>query len=276
MRTIEINLATRPFHNNLLLYLGYAAGIVTITAFTAFNVLTLTRHARTVAQLDSEMASGRAQLEQLNRDGERYKKEIESRNLKDLAQRINAANGILVEREFSWTRLLSALEEAEPYKVRLLDLRPTVSPAGVLIQARGIARDLDNYLELQQKLLDHPMFRRVYPTGYNRQAEGGEFMFAISFNYFPNPQDAPPEGQEAAVTPETVAAEARRHAASAGAVEGPGGMEAPVGAEAPVESGAPPGGDEAGGRQQGSAPGEELPPAGKPTRPPRRGVAKGK
>ena len=126
-------------------------------------------------------------------------KEIDSRDLKGLLQRIKSASSVLLERDFSWTRLLNALEEAQPYKVRLIELRPAISSRGVLIQAQGIAVDLENYLELQQKLQEHPMFRRVYPAGWSKPPGGGELVFNISFSYFPNPDEAEDGGPAAPV-----------------------------------------------------------------------------
>jgi hypothetical protein len=204
LRPLDVNLASRPFYNNTFLWIAYALAIAAIGAFTAYNAVTLTGHSRTVAALNEELAAGRATREQLQQEGAHLRKEIAKRDLKDLAQRIRAANEVLLERNFSWTRLLNSLEEAEPYKVRLLDLRPVVTPDGILIQTRGIARDLENFWELQQRLQDHKMFRRVYPAGYSHAPAGGEFLFSMSFNYFPDPSEAPPEGQEAAVTPDTI------------------------------------------------------------------------
>jgi len=204
VRPVGVNLASRPFQNNLLFYAGYGIAITGILAFTVFNGLTLVRHSRTVAELNGQLVEGRAALDELQSESVRLRKEIGSRNIPELSVKIQAANEVLLEREFSWTRLLNALEEALPYKVRLLELRPVVTPEGVLIQARGIARDLENFWMLQQHLQDHAMFRRVYPTGYAKQPGGGEFIFTISFNYFPDPQEAPPEGQQAAVTPDTL------------------------------------------------------------------------
>jgi len=227
MRPLDLNLASRPFHNNILPSIGIVAAVVLVVLFTGYNIVTFGRHSRTVASLNAELADGRGKMEQVEREAERLRRQIDSRNLGELGSRIKAANDILLKREFSWTRLLNSLEEAQPYKVRLLELRPAVTPEGVLIRARGIAKDLENLWELEQRLQDHPMFRRVYPDGYQKTPQAAEFMFTLSFNYFPNPEDAPPDGQPAAVTPETVAGQFVTPAAAESGEEAPAG-EAPA------------------------------------------------
>jgi hypothetical protein len=206
MRPIEINLAARPVQNNFLFYAGYAVALILIALFTTYNVRTLMEHSTRVAELNAGLAEGRALRSELEREGRRLLRDITSRDLVDLSNRIGAANEILAERKFSWTRMLNALEEVQPYKVRLLELRPVIVPQGVLIQARGIAKDLENFWQLQQALQDHPMFRRVYPASYSTQVPG-DFLFSLSFNYFDDPSEAPGEGEEAAVTPETIQAD---------------------------------------------------------------------
>lgn len=198
MRSLDINFATVPFRNNTPYYLGYVAGALLIAGFTAFNGWAYMAYSQSRAELESDHAAQRVRLEALYRDAARIQDAIKKKNIPALNSRAAFTNGLLERRRFSWTGLLNALEEVQPYQVRLQSLIPRIQEKGILIESRGVARDLKAYWNFQQNLQNHPKFRRAYPGGYLHNSDAGEYVFNLSFNYFP--EGAPMDVQ--GLTPE--------------------------------------------------------------------------
>jgi Tfp pilus assembly protein PilN len=195
-RTVDINLATTPFYNNTLLYSGYAAFLFVVVLFTWYNASTWMKQNERIAELNEQLASGREKMARIRKDADESQREIDSKNLKTLKEQVQAANGILQERNLSWTKLLNDLEAVEPYKVKFTDMRPTSTPLGMQIEVRGVAHDLENIWLMQQHLLDDPKFPEVYPAAWSHTVDGGEYVFTVRFNYQANPK-APEEAAPA-------------------------------------------------------------------------------
>jgi len=195
-RPFDVNLATRPLRNNVLILAGYGVLAVLAIAFTIGNVLAWRSASIRIGELDTELAAGRERMAEITQAANEFEQKIRATNLKDLRTRVGAANEVLAERDLSWTHLLNDLEEVVPYKVRLLELRPLVTAEGILIEVRAIAMNLDNFWEFQQNLQDHPKFRHVYPVGYTKPEGRDEVVFALTFNYYPRPDEAPADGQK--------------------------------------------------------------------------------
>jgi hypothetical protein len=229
-RRIDLNLATRPFENNFLPWTAYGLLALIVAGFTWYNVSAWMGVSSNLEEMNASFATEREEKGALQKAGDDYQKKIAATNLKDLRTRVLAANEVLAEREFSWTAMLNDLEQVLPYKVRLLELRPLVTAEGVLIEVRGVAKDLPNYWEFQQALQDHPKFRRIYPVGYSKGDPNSELTFALTFNYFAHPEDAPPDTQPALAPGDAaVALKAARHAPGESAAEtGDASVKKPV------------------------------------------------
>jgi hypothetical protein len=229
VRAVDLNFASNPFRNNTPYYLGYTAAGALLLAFTLYNGYAFRTYSRGAAALEADQHKKRTQLEHYYGEAGKLQREIEKKDIKALNASADFTNGLLVRRRFSWTDLLNSLEEVQPYQVRLLSLRPIVMPRGILVDARAVAKDLQSFWNFQQNLQNHRKFRRVYPAGYLRSSELGEYIFNISFNYFPEGlQDS---GE--ALSPAQLARE--RIVDAPGATEGDGSAEASADEEAVTE-----------------------------------------
>lgn len=251
MRAVDLNFASTPFRNNTPYYLGYGLGAVLLVVFTCYNGYAFVHYSKSEAALESDHTKKQARLAELYADAGRIQREIGSKDLKGLNERAAFTNGLLLRRRFSWTGLLNSLEEVQPYQVRLLSLRPIVLQRGILIEARAVAKDLQAFWNFQQNLQNHQKFRRVYPAGYLKSSELGDYVFNISFNYFP---DGVPAGVEG-ISPAALAREGIVQAPGSDEYEGGNGAaeeeeeitEPPPRAESPRPSAAPRAGSSSGG-----------------------------
>lgn len=156
-----------------------------IVTFTAFNAWAFFAYSQSRTELESDHAAKRVRLEALYRDAARTQEQIKQKNIQAANAKAAFTNGLLERRRFSWTDLLNSLEEVQPYQVRLQSLIPRIQEKGILIEARGVAKDLRAYWNFQQNLINHSKFRRVYPGGYLHNSDAGEYIFNVAFNYFP-------------------------------------------------------------------------------------------
>ena len=186
MKALDLNFASNPFRNHTPYYLGYGLGTLALAAFTAYNAYAFMSYSKNQAELESDYSRKKTRLEALYEQSGRLQGEITKRDIAALNDRAKFTNELLDRRRFSWTALLNSLEEVQPYQVRLMSLRPIIQPKGILIDARAVAKDLQAFWNFQQNLQNHVKFRRVYPAGYLRSDTAGEFIFNISFNYFPD------------------------------------------------------------------------------------------
>jgi hypothetical protein len=225
MRPITLNLATRPFRNNIIAasVLGVAAALV--AGLAVFNLYALFSHGGSYAQVQAQERDNRARLEALAREERSLMKEIAARDFKGVYDRGRFANDLILRRSFSWTLLFNRLESVIPPEVMMSAIRPSISGEGIVIRVEGVARTQTSFLELQDALLKDASFTNVYPLTQRRlNPSRPETTFALNFDYRP-PQAAAPE-------PPVVAADAPATA--------PGAPPPTPGPAAPTAAGTPP------------------------------------
>lgn len=182
-----LNLATRPARNERLpaLLFSVAAGLLVIA--TMWHGLTVARLASTAAtSLDEEVARLLAEREVLR------EKDRALRGLKvDKAtiQRWAALKGLVDQRAFSWTRLLSELETALPPHVRLKSITPEFRKGRHLLSLDAVARRAEDAVPLVKVLEERPEFEDVFLEGIGEGS--GEVSCRYRMTYLPETPAAP-------------------------------------------------------------------------------------
>lgn len=233
MRGLDLNLASRPFRNNTLLWVGHALLVGTVIGASAWNTLTFLDTGGRLEELRSRVGSIENRFETVQMQERRLQAEIARHDLKYLAIQTSRANDVIGRRALSWTRLFNLLEKVQPYEVRMVSIRPVFgvhalpgSPAAadldagemVPVSVEGTAKDLNAFLDLERALIADPHFGRVEPER-RTHTKSGEVLFGLSFLYDPEgrvahapsaAQAAPPEREAppAAVPPEAALDEA--------------------------------------------------------------------
>ncbi len=244
MQPLDLNLASRPFRNNALLWAGYGLAAVLLLAFTAWNVRAYVREGRDLEGLRAKVGGIDRRLGELDIREKRARMGIDRQDVKYLAVQAKTANAVIRRKALSWTRLFNLLETVVPYEVKMVAVRPVYArqergagaqdsaPEGsVPVGLEGTAQSLEAFFELERNLMADPHFDRVEPER-SSLTQGNEVVFELRCLYF---QEGRTGGGPPVELPHVLAAAAEEPP--------PPGWEKEVGADA------------------GAAPAQPVPPA---------------
>ena len=215
MQVLDLNLASRPFKNNTLLWLGHGAAILLLTAFTAWSVRTYEAHARLLDELQTSLGTTESEFLELDLRDQRAWSGIDEFDLEALAIQADKANQVIDWRAFSWTRLFNLMAEIQPYRIRMTSIRPifrtgrrgtdefvTATERKVIpVSIQGAAKDFAAVFELQNRLQENPQIGRVEPDRLSK-IENGEYVFEMRFYYLPPGAEASGSELSASATAE--------------------------------------------------------------------------
>ena len=193
---LDLNLASRPFRNNTLLWTGFGLGVVLVLALTAWNLLAYSQSAADLDALQDDIASYETRFQDLRTRNENAKRGVERHDLESLVVQTNKANDVIQLKAFSWTKLFNRLEEVLPYNVRTGRIRPVFrigkrnreevesEERAVPILLEGTCQELMAFLDFEGALLASPFFDQVEPDRHARS--GQEIEFELRFLYYPD------------------------------------------------------------------------------------------
>lgn len=190
MPMLRGNLATRPFYNERVVWLGIALGIAAVLALSAFN-------ASQIMSLSSQREGYRA--DQAREDGEAatinastlaVQKSVDQVRLATLARQTREANELIDQRTFSWTVFLGFIEQTLPIDARLISVAPRVDRGVFQITMSVNARRFDDLEDLIDQLLATGAFYDTALTN-NQRNDDGTFTGNILTRYYLAP--APPK-----------------------------------------------------------------------------------
>jgi Tfp pilus assembly protein PilN len=171
------NLATRPFYNERAVQVvltGLAAGLVLLSAFTVWQLVSLTAQQRDLA---ARIARDEGRAASLRREAQQVRGRLDAARLDATVKATREANAVIDARTFSWTALFNVIERTIPPDVRLQAVMPSidgealmvrlvvntrrVEPVGAFmdrLEAAGAFRDLRS---LEEQLLDDGSYNVV-------------------------------------------------------------------------------------------------------------------
>lgn len=204
MQTLDLNLAARPFKNNLLVWSGYVIGFAALAAFTLWTGNTYREHVGLLHELRNDVGQIESQMRDLETRGVRAVNGIDRFDVDSLEIKAAKANEVIDWKAFSWTRLFNRMAEMQPWNVRMTSIRPIFrggSEAGarfamtdgmtresVPVAIDAIARSYDDMLEMQRALFEHPNFGRVAMERFNT-GQSNEIVFQLRFLYYPEAEE---------------------------------------------------------------------------------------
>ena len=239
MQAVDLNLATRPFKNDTLLWSALVAALSVLTFVSWYNLQTWLENRALLGDLRESQASLRQRFDGLERRDSAAIRGIERHDLPALGAKTEKANEVIRWKSFSWTRLFNQLESVQPWDVQMSSIHPVFRTTGrglrdqiedpdqVPVSVEGTAKTLKDLLAFERQLIFDPHFDRIEPESYANDETTGETVFRMRFLYDPRvsveeeePEaEAQPEAQEAAAGEvlEPVAQAAEPAAAAAGA-----------------------------------------------------------
>lgn len=198
MQVVELNLASRPFKNDTLLWFGFLTGLLLLGWATWWNVQTYRDHGALLASLQESNTSMRARFVDLDRRDDEALREIEGFDLTHLWLRSDKANEVIRWKSFSWTKLFNQLEKIQPWDVQMTSVHPVFRSAPgrardsiedldqVPVTVEGVAKNLKEYFKFQRALIFDPHFDRVDPANTSTDRSSGATVFRLQFLYDPN------------------------------------------------------------------------------------------
>lgn len=199
MRTLELNLATRPFRNNTPIWVAHSLLLAALVAFTAWNVHTFLDVTRKSKELQADLGSVERQQSELDRREEAAVTGARVFDLKTMQVQADKANDIILRRGLSWTRLFNTLERVVPYEVRMRTVHPVygtqqsgsglarggVFAGTVPVEVEGTAQSFESFLEFERALIVDPHFAGVEPVRSESPQGAQEVTFQLRFLYDP-------------------------------------------------------------------------------------------
>jgi Tfp pilus assembly protein PilN len=253
VRTITLNLATRPFRNNMAAGSVLWAVAAAVVLASVYNGHVFLNYGGRYGELQREEKQHLQRLAALQAEERRLSKEIQTRDFRRLYGRGQFAGEQILKRSFSWTLLFNKLEEVIPPEVMMTAIHPHIASEGIVVRVDGVAKNHGALIALEDTLLKSPVFAHVYPASERRlNPSRPEISFALNFDYLPAKETEGIAAIASAAAPESAPAPGGRPAPAAapegapaavpGAVLASGAAAAPGAAPAPAAStGAAPG-----------------------------------
>jgi Tfp pilus assembly protein PilN len=234
VKAISLNLASRPFRNNLavgLLLWSVAAAAVLASAYNGYVYLNYGGH---YGELQQEEKQHLQRLAALQTEERKLGKEIQTRDFRRLSGRGQFAGDQILKRSFSWTLLFNKLEDVIPNEVMMTAIRPHIASEGIVIRVDGVAKSHGALISLEDALQSKPMFTRVYPSSERKINPGRpEIAFALNFDYLPGKAIDGPEAPVVAQATSAALPDDSEHKPAAGPAGAPKVAVAPAGVSAP-------------------------------------------
>ena len=238
MQALDLNLATRPFKNDTLLWSGLCLAVALIGWASLWNTQTWLEHRALLSTLRETETSLRNRAADLERRDEQARGGIAKYEIPVVKLKAEKANEIIRWKAFSWTRLFNQLEHVLPGNVEMSSVRPVFrgetartrnsveDPALVPVSVDGASKDLRDMLEFERNLIRDPHFDVVEPESWATDEQTNETVFRMRFLYDPRvgAEDGDkPDESEKAEDPRADADEAGVEAGAAGEGEEDGG-----------------------------------------------------
>jgi Tfp pilus assembly protein PilN len=196
-RTDRINLSTRPFYNERVVYAALALAAVLVLAVTAFNLWQVFVLSGRHAQLEARTSQAAAKTKDLREQATRIRRSINQRELEATVAAAQEANALIERRVFSCTEVLNQFETTLPAAVRISSVRPRIERDGtMMVEVVVLARTVeavDTFIENLEK-------RGAFSGVLSREEflnQDGLIQAALEGRYRPAAEPAPAAKEQA-------------------------------------------------------------------------------
>jgi Tfp pilus assembly protein PilN len=204
---LRANLSTRPFYNERIIHVLLVLAGAVVVLLTAFNAIRIVALSRQNTEFSALIGSDRAEADRLTGEAQKIRAGINQNALKATATAAEAANRLIDERTFSWTKFFNRIEETLPSEVMLSAVQPSFDNNRSTVQMTVLGRSTEDVDEFIEKLEATGAFQRVLPL-QGEQTEDGLHRVFLRSEYVepaappakttPGSASAPTSGQPAA------------------------------------------------------------------------------
>ena len=109
------------------------------------------------------------------------------KDIRALSGKANTINEIIYRETFSWTRLLSSLEQTVPRGISIVEIKPDFGKGVVKVEIGGVAKTMDGVLKFVKKLGSSNRFSEVFLVKHSEKssaaASNEKLAFTVSVRY---------------------------------------------------------------------------------------------
>ena len=171
----SLNLATGTYVNHRRLYVIFAVMSLFLLGLLVVNTMSVIRDSSRTRQLERRLEELRGQKRGVNQQSE-----VSSAALAKMAQRIEAANDLLVRDNYRWTTLLGQLEVHLADGISVRGLQPDYK-SGVL-RLSGVAASITDLRHFIDNLSRSEVFTQVYLKEQGTEKTADDLPGGISFS----------------------------------------------------------------------------------------------
>ena len=180
------NLATRPFYNERIVTLLLALVAAVVLALTVTNVTRLMQLSSRRSQLRAQIGADEAAAARTRQNAAAVQKGVDRTALVTLAGSAREANALIDQRTFSWTTLLTFIEQAIPMGVHLTSITPDFKQGDIIITMMLVGRQPEEVTNFMNALETTGAFYDVNMTVVGATEEGFDRV-TIKGWYLPPP-----------------------------------------------------------------------------------------
>lgn len=186
MRTLHINIASRPYRDYRPVWAVALAMAVVSAILLMYNVRTAWQYLVETKETRAQIAAENGETQREQRRSVELEASLRRFDIKKLTEETSYVNGHLRERAFSWSELLDDLEAVVPRDVRLLSLNPAIDKTRIRLSMTARSRKGDGMVQMLNNLLQNPHFDRPFPN-VEEKNDDGTFRFSLDVDYRPDP-----------------------------------------------------------------------------------------
>ena len=196
----RINLASQPYENARRFFTQWGLALAALFIVSGLLVYAAAKSWRVSHALARSVDDERARLDTLNAQEKADLAILNKEENRDLRDRSQAINALILRKGFSWTRIFSDLEKIMPTRLHVIAITPQLTPAEQIelrMQVGGDSRE--KAIELLQNLEKAPDFREarlVTETSVPKGTAGDQFGFEYSAVYVPTAAAAMSEAEK--------------------------------------------------------------------------------
>jgi Tfp pilus assembly protein PilN len=182
------NLSSDPLLNTRPVYVVAITTLVVGLILGAINLHLYLQSSRTLAEQIAERDELQRNVNRLESELREHVVALEDVPWRGLEGRITAVNALLIEQQFSWSRLLTDLGRELPWQVRVVSVRPSADETGLNLSLETVSRDRGAVLEFLDNLVESPLFHQPIPTRETGPEAGlsVDYDFRIQVEYRPH------------------------------------------------------------------------------------------
>ncbi len=178
---LDLNLATAPVRNVRLFRLARTLLVLLIVVSAGFGGYLLVRSGLEAHRVGTSLDEFRKADADGQRERSRLTVDVQKAAKADMA-RVEAVNGIIFRKSFSWSSLLSLLEAALPDASYITSLAPTMADdKTIALKMRVVSSSLDDLLALINNLSARKFTRILVES--ETKAETGRLVSELSMTY---------------------------------------------------------------------------------------------